>query len=261
MSSIVLQEEFHGSTVDARLKWMNEPTNHKISHNDGEDKTQHSLTVYTNANTDFWQKTHYGFRVDNGHLLYAEVEGDFIATTRMRWEPRNQYDQAGLMVRIDETSWLKTSVEYEIPPETCKLGAVCTNMGYSDWSTQKFDSDHRQLVLRIRREGTDYFVEYLDNSWTPAYSRDKVLSYVTRSSTSSSSSTHQVSLSDGKHDDDASHSTVATASGAEAFHWIQMRMCHLHDDKGGPVKIGMYTCSPKEEGYKVDFDFFVIQQP
>ena len=52
------------------------------------------------AGTDFWQGTHYGFRVDNGHALLAEIGGDFALETRVRTQPVHQYDQAGLMVRL-----------------------------------------------------------------------------------------------------------------------------------------------------------------
>jgi len=35
-----------------------------------------------------------------------------------------------------------------------------TNEGYSDWSTQDFPGNRDELMLRVRREGSDYFVEY-----------------------------------------------------------------------------------------------------
>jgi hypothetical protein len=30
------------------------------------------------APTDFWQRTHYGFRADNGHFLHREADGEFV---------------------------------------------------------------------------------------------------------------------------------------------------------------------------------------
>ena len=71
----------------------------------------------------------------------------------------NQYDQAGLMIRISSDCWLKTSVEYE-PHTPNMLGAVVTNNGYSDWSTQEFPDDQNELLLRIKRERQDYIVEF-----------------------------------------------------------------------------------------------------
>ena len=70
------------------------------------------LTIITDPETDFWQQTHYGFRADNGHFLYLKVAGDFSVTTRVRFHPAHLYDQAGLMVRVGPSCWIKTSVEY-----------------------------------------------------------------------------------------------------------------------------------------------------
>jgi len=49
-------------------------------------------------------------------------------------------------------------VEYE-PDGPSRLGAVVTNFGYSDWSTQEFPSGPAAVWLRLRREGDDYFVD------------------------------------------------------------------------------------------------------
>jgi regulation of enolase protein 1 (concanavalin A-like superfamily) len=70
----------------------------------------------------------------------------------------HQYDQAGVMVRASPSCWLKSSVEYE-PAGPSRLGAVATNHGYSDWSTQSFASGPGEVWLRLRREGDDYIVE------------------------------------------------------------------------------------------------------
>lgn len=114
------------------------------------------LRVEPDANTDYWQRTHYGFVADNGHFAYADVAGDLVMTTRVRFHPVHQYDQAGLMVRLSSACWLKTSVEYE-PGGPGRLGAVVTNHAYSDWSTQPFAGD--EVWLRVCREGPDYIVE------------------------------------------------------------------------------------------------------
>lgn len=153
MSAIIVLETFNQPTFDPQLNWLNPPQTWQI--NNGR------LVIQPDANTDFWQKTHYGFMADNGHFLFAEMAGDFVMTTKVRFRPVHQYDQAGLMVRLSSQCWLKTSVEYE-PEGPAKLGAVVTNRGYSDWSTQDFRATKNELTLRVRREGSDYLVEYLD---------------------------------------------------------------------------------------------------
>ena len=54
---------------------------------------------------------------------------------------------------------LKTSVEFE-PDGPSRLGAVVTVAGYSDWSTQDFESFPEAVELRIRKRGEDFIVEY-----------------------------------------------------------------------------------------------------
>jgi regulation of enolase protein 1 (concanavalin A-like superfamily) len=149
MENVHLYETFEAPDIDPRLKWFCPPVRWAV-------RGSH-LALEPDAKTDFWQRTHYGFRNDTGHFLYLEVEGDFILSTRVRFYPAHQYDQAGLMVRLSEKCWLKTSVEYE-PEGPANLGVVVTNRGYSDWSTQPFPEDQRCLELRVTRQGSDYLV-------------------------------------------------------------------------------------------------------
>jgi len=88
-----------------------------------------------------------------------EAGGNFVLSTKTRFFPQHQYDQAGLMVRISPDFWLKTSIEFE-PDEPNRLGVVVTRHGYSDWSTQDISKRVSEYCLRIRREGDDYIVEY-----------------------------------------------------------------------------------------------------
>ncbi|GAB4374870.1 MAG: DUF1349 domain-containing protein [Elainellaceae cyanobacterium] len=144
-------ETFDHPELDPRLQWYCPPQRWSIANG--------CLVIEPDAQTDYWQKTHYGFAVDNGHFLYLPVDGDFVLSTQVRFYPVHQYDQAGLMVRFSADRWLKTSVEFE-PDEPDRLGAVVTRHGYSDWSTQNYPYDSKQLALRIRREADDYIVEY-----------------------------------------------------------------------------------------------------
>ena len=143
-----LHERFTGPTLHPDLRWHCEPRRWTL--------TDGGLRVEPEAGTDFWQRTHYGFEADNGHALLAAVTGDFVLSTHVRFRPLHQYDQAGLMVRLSPACWLKTSVEHE-PGRAGRLGAVVTNAGYSDWSTQPFAA--AEVWLRVRREGQDYVVD------------------------------------------------------------------------------------------------------
>lgn len=145
-----LIEKFTQPGLSPELKWHSEPSSWKNEDN--------KLVIAADPETDFWQKTHYGFQVDNGHFLFTEISGDFILETQVRCKFKHQYDQAGLMVRVSEDCWVKTSVEFE-PDESNKLGAVVTNHGYSDWSTKDVEDAFTEFKLRIIRNGSTYFIQ------------------------------------------------------------------------------------------------------
>ncbi len=55
------------------------------------------------------------------------------------------YDQAGLMIRLDDETWLKAGVEYN--DGAPMLGSVLT-IGKSDWATGPFNGDPTDFHLR-----------------------------------------------------------------------------------------------------------------
>jgi uncharacterized protein len=159
--TLLLNETFSAATLSAPLQWFCPPQSWDILP-DGK-----GLAVTPDAATDFWQRTHYGFQADNGHFLQMPVTGDFRVETLVSFEGRHQYDQAGLLVRVDADNWLKTSVEFE-PDEPDRLGAVVTRNGYSDWSTTQVAPGTTQSWLRITRHGSTFLVEaaLTDGGWS-----------------------------------------------------------------------------------------------
>ncbi len=146
-----LLDNFNKINLNTELSWYHEPSKWELTNN--------QLQLFTDTETDFWQRTHYGFQADNGHFLYAEVSGDFILETEVICDFKHQYDQAGLMVRVSDQCWVKTSVEFE-PNKPNKLGGVVTNNGFSDWSTQDVKDSFTNFKLRVIRKGSDYKVAY-----------------------------------------------------------------------------------------------------
>ena len=138
------------SNLSEGFFWLNPPARYHLG--DG-------LEIYTDRDTDFWQRTHYGFRRDDGHCLLTHQEGDFSLLTQVEFRPRQQYDQCGLMVRVDAENWIKLSTEYE-DEQHSRLGSVVTNLGYSDWATQDVASNLRQLWYRISKRGADFLLEH-----------------------------------------------------------------------------------------------------
>jgi uncharacterized protein len=138
------------------MPWLNEPQNWK--------QEGGQLSVFADAHTDFWRKTHYGFVRDNGHLYYEKVSGNFEIETEFRGKYESLYDQAGLMVRLDETTWMKTGIEFVNGIH--HVSAVVTR-DYSDWSVVPLHAYHGSLRLRLKREGGAITIEYFasDGGW------------------------------------------------------------------------------------------------
>jgi regulation of enolase protein 1 (concanavalin A-like superfamily) len=126
--------------------WFNEPVRWKVD--DG-------LTVTTDPATDFWQTTHYGFQRDNGHIFARELSGDFTLRATFAGEYTDQYDQAGLALRIDAENWLKTGIE--LVDGRPQLSVVVTRK-FSDWSVVPAP-DTAEITIELRRTGDTVTVE------------------------------------------------------------------------------------------------------
>jgi uncharacterized protein len=117
------------------------------------------MVLVTSPETDFWQRTHYGFRRDNGHAYLARVDHDFSIMVETISYPEMQYDQCGLMVRKDSDNWIKASMEYENRGHY-RLGSVVTNLGYSDWASVDVKEETIVMWYRIRSSNNDFLLEY-----------------------------------------------------------------------------------------------------
>ena len=105
------------------MEWLNEPASWQ--------RTDDVLQVNVDPNTDFWRVTGYGYIRDSGHVYGEVLAGDLDVAVRVRGNWASQYDQAGVMLRADERTWLKTGVEYfEGRP---RLSTVLT-LGLSSWA-------------------------------------------------------------------------------------------------------------------------------
>ncbi len=122
--------------------WLNPPAAATV---DGQD-----LLVVTRERSDFWRTTSYGFVRDDGHALLtgfpagSAVEVTFVA------DFDELYDQAGVMVRVDEQNWIKAGIEMSdgVP----HLGAVVTH-GVSDWSLSPVpDWAGHRVTIRVSRK-------------------------------------------------------------------------------------------------------------
>jgi uncharacterized protein len=131
------------------MQWLNEPQH--WHERDG------SLTMTADAQTDFWRKTHDGGIRDNGHFYYEVVSGNFVAEVKISGQYGALYDQAGLMVRLDETLWLKCGIEYM---HGVQHASVVVTRDYSDWSVVPLSPNPASIFLHLKRAGGTIEVSY-----------------------------------------------------------------------------------------------------
>ncbi|MCI2420000.1 DUF1349 domain-containing protein [Saccharopolyspora sp. K220] len=139
-------------------RWLNEPVNWL---------SYAGLTVTSDASTDFWRTTHYGFVRDSGHALLREVGPRFSLTTRFFGDYREQYDQAGLLLRLDERNWIKTGIEYVDGEQL--LSAVVTRE-VSDWNVVPLAAvcgEVESITIEMRRVDDAVTIRYAAEGGEP----------------------------------------------------------------------------------------------
>jgi regulation of enolase protein 1 (concanavalin A-like superfamily) len=131
------------------MEWLNEPARWSQDGN--------VITITSDAKTDFWRKTHDGGIRDSGHFYFQPVQGDFVAEVKFAANYRALYDQAGLMVRDDATTWLKCGVEFF---EGVQCASVVVTRDFSDWSVLPMPEPPPVFRLRVERHGATFAVSY-----------------------------------------------------------------------------------------------------
>lgn len=131
------------------MKWYNPP---KLwtSEND-------KLIVTANGKTDFWRVTRHDFIKDDAHFYYQDVTGDFTATVKVTGDYATLYDQAGLMLRENEITWLKCGVEFLHGVQ--QANAVITRE-FSDWSIIPLNDNPASIWIQIQRMDTAVEIYY-----------------------------------------------------------------------------------------------------
>jgi uncharacterized protein len=131
------------------MEWLNEPASWQ--------RMGDVLTVSVDPGTDFWRETGYGYVRDSGHVYGELLAGDLDVSVRLRCTLSVQYDQAGVMLRADERTWLKTGVEFF--EGRARLSTVLT-LGRSSWMVTDLPEGTDDIVLRVSRRGDAVEVRY-----------------------------------------------------------------------------------------------------
>ena len=126
---------------------------------DRSEVTDDRITIYTQAKTDLWQRTYYGFQNDNAPVLQMKTsEKYFSFVVKTEFDSKARFDQCGIVVYLDSENWMKASIEYE-NEQYQRLGSVVTNRGYSDWATTDIDASVKSMWYRLSRRESDYCIE------------------------------------------------------------------------------------------------------
>jgi regulation of enolase protein 1 (concanavalin A-like superfamily) len=131
--------------------WLNEPGSWTLA--DG------ILSISTDERTDFWRHTFYSFERDNGHAWLRPVSGDFTASAVIVGNYEHLYDQAGLMLRINEKNWIKTGIEFS---DGLMHFSVVATREVSDWSLVPLPEagPEDEVHIRLTRHGDTVRIQY-----------------------------------------------------------------------------------------------------
>ncbi|MFE0589331.1 DUF1349 domain-containing protein [Micromonospora echinospora] len=109
------------------------------------------LLVEPAATSDLWRHTSYGFVHDDAPALLAPFAAGSAVEVSFRLDYTEQFDQAGVLVRVDEEQWIKAGVE--VSDGQPQVGAVVTR-GVSDWSVAPVPEwVGREVTVRASRAG------------------------------------------------------------------------------------------------------------
>lgn len=109
------------------------------------------LRVTAIEGSDAWRTTSYGFVHDSEHALVERIDGAFSVEVSFVLDYTEQFDQAGVFLRVDERNWIKAGVE--VSDGTPQLGAVVTR-DFSDWSVAPVPEwVGRVVTVRVSRDG------------------------------------------------------------------------------------------------------------
>ncbi|WP_433344487.1 DUF1349 domain-containing protein [Micromonospora sp. CA-111912] len=128
----------------AEGRWLHQPVRAEPTPDGG-------LVVEPGAGSDFWRHTSYGFVHDDGPALLAPLPAGTAVEVTFQLDFTGQFDQAGVLVRVDERNWVKAGVEFSDGQP--QVGAVVTR-DVSDWSVAPVPEwAGREVTVRVSRAG------------------------------------------------------------------------------------------------------------
>ena len=140
-----------------KMQWFNEPENWTVENQ--------TLSMFVTPKTDYWRISHYGFTVDDAPFYYALYGGEFEVKVKITGDYKNRFDQAGLMLRIDEQNYIKAGIEFV--DGVYNLSTVVTH-NTSDWSLRAREQPVPFIWIKaVRRlDAVEVFYSFDDKTYT-----------------------------------------------------------------------------------------------
>jgi uncharacterized protein len=137
--------------------WLNRPPYVGI--------TQGRLVMHAAAGSDAWRTTSYGFVRDSAHALLGDLPDGWAVQVSFLADYDRQFDQAGVLVRMDEKRWTKAGIEF---CDGSLQASVVVTDEVSDWSVAGVpDWAGSEVTLRVSRSGNALTVRVRrgDDDW------------------------------------------------------------------------------------------------
>lgn len=140
-----------------KMQWFNEPENWTVENQ--------TLSMFVTPKSDYWRISHYGFTVDDAPFYYALYGGEFEVKVKITGDYKNRFDQAGLMLRIDEQNYIKAGIEFV--DGVYNLSTVVTHKT-SDWSVIALEKPVPFIWIKaVRRlDAVEVFYSFDDKTYT-----------------------------------------------------------------------------------------------
>ncbi len=139
-----------------KMNWSTEPAHWNI---DGK-----TVPMDVTPQSDYWRISRYGFTVDDAAFYWAEYGGEFEAKVKISGDYKVRFDQAGLMLRIDNENYIKAGIEYV--DGKYNVSAVVTHHT-SDWSVITLDRPVPYIWIKaVRRlDAVEIFYSFDDKEY------------------------------------------------------------------------------------------------
>lgn len=110
--------------------------------------TNDKITLTVDAHTDLWVRDNIGRLDDNAPAYLFSTEEAFTFTVKTEYNGAHLYDQAGVLVYVDNRNWVKCATEFS-NADVSWLGSVVAHDGHADWATADIDSRIQTMWYRL----------------------------------------------------------------------------------------------------------------